>query len=124
MDEGYPAYAGMDPRFGNISRPSVRLPRLRGDGPAEHLVRLPLSWATPPTRGWTRYIFGRGWIFMGYPAYAGMDLVHLDAAIDFPGLPRLRGDGPKVSAADRVGPPGYPAYAGMDPGYPPAIFLR
>ncbi len=123
--------------FWSIRR--FRLPRLRGDGPREHLEGTGLRQAPPPTRGWTRHRGGRDFRSHGSPAYAGMD-----PRRPFPRrgplrLPRLRGDGPGVRSVLLGGvwapPPtrgwtlrsrvawrcehGSPAYAGMDPSQQP-----
>ena len=51
---GCPAYAGMDPCGVVMPSYSVRLPRLRGDGPQILSRNLLRRLAAPPTRGWTR----------------------------------------------------------------------
>ena len=77
---GSPAYAGMDP-CSISSRASVwRLPRLRGDGPADDGPEVRDGRAPPPTRGWTRGERLARFVAAGSPAYAGMDppaILHL-----------------------------------------------
>ena len=132
----------MDPGLpdGESHRLRPRLPRPRGDGPADY--QRARAWAeataSPPTRGWTlesphgpSQHGARG----GFPAHAGMDL-----RIHHPNprrtrLPRPRGDGPRAGSFTRLdlaaSPPtrgwtlsgdrspvdeaGFPAHAGMDP---------
>ena len=124
---GCPAYAGMDPlRFSSYT---VRLPRLRGDGPPFFVVVMPLiqgllgcpayagmdpenrlekRWtfrlikAAPPTRGWTRIVPSdrQRTVSRGCPAYAGMDPVRrYGRSSSFHRLPRLRGDGPSPTCS-------------------------
>ena len=113
----------------------LRLPRTRGDGPAESLVRPPEPRASPHTRGWTRHarpLLGTG---HGFPAHAGMDPWSPCSARCGAWLPRTRGDGPETcGVTDGNVPasphtrgwtrmclsvttrrPGFPAHAGMDP---------
>ena len=91
--------------------------------------------AAPPTRGWTRCGTSRRRRGRGCPAYAGMDPHPGPRSRLAPGLPRLRGDGPRknrqLSPPCGAAPPtrgwtpprllsatscgGCPAYAGMDP---------
>ena len=140
--KGYPAYAGMDPIRDVPAPRALGLPRLRGDGPKQEIIQVAKQGATPPTRGWTLSFCGRRLLWIGYPAYAGMDLVEKAINGTDLRLPRLRGDGPglvvnvwrglaatpptrgwtPLSARQPVWGTGYPAYAGMDPrrtGQPP-----
>ena len=69
---GFPAHAGMDPRFpGATSRPS-RLPRTRGDGPWTREGRRARETASPHTRGWTPLTRRDGFPRLGFPAHAGI----------------------------------------------------
>ena len=112
-----------------------RCPRLRGDGPemargAERPARV-----SPPTRGWSRHACPPASGRPGVPAYAGMVRRANAAKLRKARCPRLRGDGPLISAREpmpravspptrgwshqvgsrRLRPRGVPAYAGMVP---------
>ena len=125
MDPGNPGdQAGCD-----------RLPRTRGDGPAQTPADPRLFRASPHTRGWTLETVRSERRGLGFPAHAGMDPVRPRRTGAGPRLPRTRGDGPRTAAPrDRPGrasphtrgwtPPrkvkpkplrGFPAHAGMDP---------
>ena len=140
--DGCPAYAGMDPTKSHEYGKATRLPRLRGDGPADGFASEEERQAAPPTRGWTHQPISSCGRRMGCPAYAGMDPGRSPMPDCPQRLPRLRGDGPwtcrwrrcRCMAAPptrgwtrrtswRIGcGPGCPAYAGMDPkasGRPP-----
>ena len=112
---GSPAHAGMDPWRRSPRHRQIRLPRTRGDGPAEYLGGLLASRAPP--------------------AHAGMDPNSSAAPTRTSRLPRTRGDGPfhhHHRRGSRMAPPhtrgwtlarvwtprllcGSPAHAGMDP---------
>ena len=132
---GFPALAGMDPRHDPWGRSNTWIPRARGDGPREGVLRLLRIEDSPRSRGWTRVgrVGGRG--RGGFPALAGMDpSADLLLAIEA-GIPRARGDGPLAIAdwaqeipdsprsrgwtlIDRAADlrvRGFPALAGMDP---------
>ena len=49
----FPAYAGMDRTVVVRVGPSVRVPRLRGDGPVYTYSNGSWDSCSPPTRGWT-----------------------------------------------------------------------
>ena len=134
---GYPAYAGIDPEPYSYQREGVGLPRIRGDRPAGAGFRLRSQPATPHTRGSTP---GKGLPLLsteGYPAYAGIDLLHSHPKVCSIRLPRIRGDRPFLTQGYNTlfkatphtrgstlfkNQPyskawGYPAYAGIDPSY-------
>ena len=115
---GCPARAGMDPaRLPPICR-LTRLPRTRGDGPAE-ARRCRKRWAAAPhARGWTFWRRHGDAVRGGCPARAGMDPGHGRNRGRDIGLPRTRGDGPvQADGRSLIGssPGGCPARAGMDP---------
>ena len=136
--EGFPAHAGMDPRWRGTSRRSARFPRTRGDGPRARGPAARTRPVSPHTRGWTRAVVARLRPVAGFPAHAGMDLILGDGPRVGLGFPRTRGDGPlaldpeigrlRVSphtrgwtrASERLvdGNKGFPAHAGMDPSPP------
>ncbi len=91
---GSPAHAGMDPCAGSTSRWGWRLPRARGDGPAQRAEREADELAPPRTRGWTAADSLAVDVRGGSPAHAGMDRAATRPATHRPGLPRARGDGP------------------------------
>ena len=132
---GFPAHAGMDPRAREHQPCRRGLPRTRGDGPrrtGDPAGPLP---ASPHTRGWTRIDQAGDLGLRGFPAHAGMDPGTVTATRCSFGLPRTRGDGPRLARRRRrrrtasphtrgwtlpQAPPakverGFPAHAGMDP---------
>ena len=133
-DGGFPAHAGMDPRYGRCAGTERRLPRTRGDGPAELTPATARAWASPHTRGWTRQRQRQPEVERGFPAHAGMDPTWRRRPACCRRLPRTRGDGPSNRPVGRVsvwasphtrgwtvaGPErgqvglGFPAHAGMD----------
>ena len=132
---GFPALAGMDPFLGSHWRAAYGLPRARGDGPRRISAGLLRGTASPRSRGWTRPRSPRAPPVGGFPALAGMDPSHPGAHQAPSGLPRARGDGPRVSTLRHVWETasprsrgwtpalgwwrttgrGFPALAGMDP---------
>ena len=136
LGAGFPALAGMDPPPHPRSPGRRGLPRARGDGPVPILIATAADVASPRSRGWTPGRVGYRVHLRGFPALAGMDPRPLPARRPAEGLPRARGDGPRVLAAasrDWVASPrsrgwtramphpdrharGFPALAGMDPG--------
>ena len=132
---GSPAHAGMDPRRSRSRAPRARLPRTRGDGPDRRREYGNSHEAPPHTRGWTRRQAARTSLDHGSPAHAGMDPAMNAASTPSHGLPRTRGDGPRIVQEPTVAltaPPhtrgwtryrwlrrlailGSPAHAGMDP---------
>ena len=122
-----------------------RLPRTRGDGPAELARPSAADSASPHTRGWTRSRSPGDLRNQGFPAHAGMDPARRTTRTEPVGLPRTRGDGPRPAASWKragwasphtrgwtpasphtrgwtaeIAPgtgrrPGFPAHAGMDP---------
>ena len=132
---GFPAHAGMDPSARRQPAPAPRLPRTRGDGPRDGAHSPPADRASPHTRGWTRCAAAGSISRSGFPAHAGMDPSPRPGSTAHAGLPRTRGDGPRlvpvVGAGDVASPHtrgwtpgrhhasaagrGFPAHAGMDP---------
>ena len=135
--DGFPAHAGMDPRYIWQSRAATGLPRTRGDGPSASAATTRARPASPHTRGWTRARAGRPGRARGFPAHAGMDLGRGESDIGETRLPRTRGDGPRstggLGTKHRASPhtrgwtqtqrhqrhqglrlEGFPAHAGMD----------
>ena len=123
---GFPAHAGMDLDTPTGRCGARRLPRTRGDGPAESGSGSRPASASPHTRGWT--LIGRvgRQRALGFPAHAGMDHRFWRGGTPRTRLPRTRGDGP----GGPVRPPhrgsGFPAHAGMDrtPGMASIVSLR
>ena len=134
---GFPAHAGMDPADPSGNVKLARLPRTRGDGPDAYASDSAWDEASPHTRGWTR---PRGVARVrpdGFPAHAGMDPLPAGRALSASGLPRTRGDGPRMTsvrsspsaasphtrgwtrprADGRPASCGFPAHAGMDPAH-------
>ena len=131
---GFPAHAGMDPRYARHTGYFRGLPRTRGDGPYRWRAQTWFGPASPHTRGWTQRRSGVPAVGIGFPAHAGMDRVGLLVAGDFGRLPRTRGDGPVSSAQSLIQTEasphtrgwtrecrrvaarldGFPAHAGMD----------
>ncbi len=131
---GYPAYAGIDHKSITLAYRPRWLPRIRGYRPLGGDIPGISFPDTPHTRGSTFYITPQRSSSTGYPAYAGIDrrLVILMSSVL--GLPRIRGDRPRLhahrlstpratphtrgSTAAHPRPPGraggYPAYAGID----------
>ena len=141
---GFPAHAGMDPRPRTPRRRAARLPRTRGDGPADSGRGRDGEAASPHTRGWTRERLQRRQPALGFPAHAGMDPGRPDRAGSPRRLPRTRGDGPASATpgtpSARASPHtrgwtargparrrrgrGFPAHAGMDPPSTPCTLGR
>ena len=72
---GFPAPAGMDPRYRARAAAPPRLPRTRGDGPHGAMGSRGPCRASPHPRGWTRDERAAGQGQRGFPAPAGMDPV-------------------------------------------------
>jgi len=91
---GYPACAGIDlfPVLRFV--PLQRLPRMRGDRPANVNIGGQTLMATPHARGSTRALPQIRHVDTGYPACAGIDLFPRREPIRTSGLPRMRGDRP------------------------------
>ena len=70
---GYPAYAGIDPDPGTNETRRDWLPRIRGDRPFSHSIHTPPNQATPHTRGSTLLHRDPNRRVEGSPAYAGID---------------------------------------------------
>ena len=134
---GFPAHAGMDPRWPPRRCSSCRFPRTRGDGPLVPRVGRHLYGVSPHTRGWTVHRVADPPAAGGFPAHAGMDPTATPGPISARRFPRTRGDGPRKVAGGsmntRVSPhtrgwtrssyrpasslSGFPAHAGMDPAW-------
>ena len=132
---GFPAHAGMDPRWTTRRISSPRFPRTRGDGPSSHVLGKMREWVSPHTRGWTVFGHEEPQPRRGFPAHAGMDPLPVPEVVPPVGFPRTRGDGPESRPSQRmagaVSPHtrgwtpegrrrhearrGFPAHAGMDP---------
>ena len=112
--DGFPAHAGMDPSRCAATRPSVRLPRTRGDGPlADYFPREHVK-ASPHTRGWTRGEYRGHGSCRGFPAHAGMDPQEDYSFRDRPAAsPHTRGWTRSTIHGETL-PLGFPAHAGMD----------
>ena len=141
---GFPAHAGMDLRRSAAAGRTSGLPRTRGDGPVASAAWVARPWASPHTRGWTRYLAAVAAGDQGFPAHAGMDPGRRGRMRQWRRLPRTRGDGPSARRRSssrsmasphtrgwtrrgpRVALPlrGFPAHAGMDPHRRPRRCLR
>ena len=73
-EKGYPAYAGIDLHAPARGATLQGLPRIRGDRPTALGTFSPPYTATPHTRGSTTTSPYTVVSFVGYPAYAGIDL--------------------------------------------------
>ena len=99
-----PACAGMD-HCCQWRRDFNRcFPRMRGDGPVIRVPVLPARRFPPHARGWTLLNQLRVLGSVVSPACAGMDPVRARRPEDDPGFPRMRGDGPDVTAASHHRP--------------------
>ena len=97
QDSVYPACAGIDRAIGPRRHHYNGLPRMRGDRPSLGAEKiLPLTF-TPHARGSTFTLEGRIYHPNVYPACAGIDLTYQDVQRIFGGLPRMRGDRPRLS---------------------------
>ena len=134
---GSPAHAGIDPLTSRTSIVPGRLPRTRGDRPAQTLELLTVALAPPHTRGSTRITLGTVLVVEGSPAHAGIDPLPGSWSATWERLPRTRGDRPAPccpSVSSVMAPPhtrgstqslyqstplssGSPAHAGIDPCY-------
>ncbi len=74
-NKGYPACAGIDLRVSRSLPHCNRLPRMRGDRPADPTRRDEMKAATPHARGSTLSSLALSAWSRGYPACAGIDLV-------------------------------------------------
>jgi len=136
---GSPAYAGIDLTITASTLRPCGFPRLRGDRPQTAEPRSSERSVPPPTRGSTLIRDARHSLFLGSPAYAGIDPIILPPEKTTRRFPRLRGDRPVLvmqNYLSTVVPPptrgstpvpriaegtgeGSPAYAGID--LPPAL---
>ncbi len=137
---GCPAHAGIDPASNRRGSPSSWLPRTRGDRPAARAALDAESEAAPHTRGSTLATGAHDVRRRGCPAHAGIDLGATRISSSRSGLPRTRGDRPRVGEFDptwtaaaphtrgstfleQVGHAalrGCPAHAGIDPAASPS----
>ncbi len=69
---------------------------MRGDRPGGGYQHNPTPQATPHARGSTLVFRARDYACGGYPACAGIDLICSYAADLAYGLPRMRGDRPRL----------------------------
>ena len=94
VDRAFPAHAGIDLSCATGFFGAIRLPRARGDRPA-NCIGCPKGGApSPRTRGST---FGLRWqrrTASAFPAHAGIDPVAMIRYGPRSGLPRARGDRP------------------------------
>ncbi len=132
---GSPAPAGIDPHTPDAARRCRRLPRSRGDRPADGEVDGVDAMAPPLPRGSTPDRTGGSVLPVGSPAPAGIDPTPVEGETALRRLPRSRGDRPGAAddtAAVQAAPPlprgstrrrgalhsvchGSPAPAGIDP---------
>ncbi len=132
---GSPAHAGMHPAPRRSSSIPTWLPRPRGDAPGPTVATMIQAPAPPPTRGCTRQHLKQHGDLEGSPAHAGMHPMMAGGKNMRPGLPRPRGDAPRIhdpqDVVDQAPPPtrgctrgcgwswtgsrGSPAHAGMHP---------
>ena len=92
----YPACAGIDLNSTFSTRMMSGLPRMRGDRPRSHPVTEVGQSFTPHARGSTSsYPFNRTGVHV-YPACAGIDLALRCLFESILGLPRMRGDRPRL----------------------------
>ena len=131
---GFPAHAGMDPRYMESLASCTGFPRTRGDGPWYFKWPEDADMVSPHTRGWTPHADQAVERLRGFPAHAGMDPSPRRRSRPTKRFPRTRGDGPdtftvlantiRVSPHTRGwtcpdghrrhGQRGFPAHAGMD----------
>ncbi len=97
--EGCPACAGIDPALVHSLRAPSRLPRMRGDRPERDVRSTSSVMAAPHARGSTRRRSETLRAGAGCPACAGIDPERLALALNWEGLPRMRGDRPTSSDA-------------------------
>ncbi len=132
---GFPARAGMVPRWRPQCLLFRRFPRPRGDGPPNRSGCARCDRVSPPARGWSAISVFRLARAGGFPARAGMVRLGKYLMKPMPRFPRPRGDGPRPHRSHggcaTVSPPargwsllrnvlavldaGFPARAGMVP---------
>ncbi len=94
VDRVFPACAGMDRRIQAMISASIRVPRMRGDGPSNERGYRDDHSCSPHARGWTvepELQRARNGVF---PACAGMDRRSRPCTMLGCCVPRMRGDGP------------------------------
>ena len=69
-------------------------PRIRGDVPIKHRIRIRIAGFSPHTRGCSGSKMAYAKLECVFPAYAGMFLRSMSQAVDALGFPRIRGDVP------------------------------
>ena len=94
--EGFPACAGIDPFPAGLTVGFEWLPRVRGDRPVGWRLILCRTLASPRARGSTRARSFRKHHRGGFPACAGIDPGPSLVRPLMQGLPRVRGDRPKL----------------------------
>ena len=97
----YPACAGIDLAPTGIWARGIGLPRMRGDRPIDQVEWIEEDGFTPHARGSTAREYAESGLSVVYPACAGIDLVHSSAALEYTGLPRMRGDRPRREAVPK-----------------------
>ncbi len=110
-----PAYAGMVPSPRRGCGNGTRLPRLRGDGPEPIIYLGGNISSAPPTRGWPRNRAIPQAAATVCPAYAGMAPTSCKASVACGSLPRLRGDGPRVTPSSSLRRSSSPPTRGCSP---------
>ncbi len=132
---GFPAPAGIDPRYRRSLPTPRRFPRARGDRPVVGPVPSARELVSPRPRGSTLGLLGMATTRLGFPAPAGIDPAAEMRTSLAEGFPRARGDRPggvgRVGEVLLVSPRprgstllldrsgglsrGFPAPAGIDP---------
>ena len=92
--EAFPAHAGIDPGDRALAKRCTRLPRARGDRPADFFGNYRAIEPSPRTRGSTLSMVILFYTMRAFPAHAGIDPHRAQATIDGNCLPRARGDRP------------------------------
>ncbi len=99
---GCPACAGIDPCRSPRRRSAQRLPRMRGDRPTSASRPRTASRAAPHARGSTPAGPRRERVRHGCPACAGIDPPPACSCQSRRGLPRMRGDRPRLASSGRA----------------------
>jgi len=109
-----PAHAGIDRGVCRWCSQFVGLPRTRGDRPSTREATTSITVSPPHTRGSTRT--ASRWLAAPAvsPAHAGIDHLEARRLATAPGLPRTRGDRPRVRYILTTGCVVSPAHAGID----------
>ncbi len=96
----YPACAGIDPTASMATSLDASLPRMRGDRPYAQQLREEKAQFTPHARGSTMGILAGLKGYEVYPACAGIDHPKSYTCKSSNGLPRMRGDRPKMKKSE------------------------